>query len=406
MTDTTTAPALPPRTVDDEPRRPVTMRPEDHAMMAGAALASVALVWVVYYRFLPLEGPFGFWFLSWLGFIVLYRHIVRTTHGRLAANDRLVAALMASVSLALFAVLALIIGYVVLKGIPGITSSFFAETLEDVGPLDPESKGGALHAIVGSLQQISLTVLISVPIGITTAVFLNEVGGRFARPVRTLVDAMSGVPSIVAGLFIFTALVDGLQWGFSGFAASLSLAVLMLPTVTRTTEEVLRLVPGGLREAALALGAPRWRVVVQVVLPTARSGTATAVILGMARAVGETAPLLLTSFGASAMNANPFSEPQSSLPLYIYQLVRNADPGQVRRAWAGALALVVIVLILFALARRAGRSAAGGRQAATPPRPSSPLEPGATDPALGPLTRRRRDRVLDITDDPALGSTP
>jgi phosphate transport system permease protein len=343
--------------LDDEPRRPVTVRPEDNAMMLGAALASIALVWVVYYRFLPLEGPFGFWFLSWLGFVVLYRHIVRTTHGKLAATDRVVTVLMASASLALFAVLALIIGYVVFKGLPGITSSFFTETLEDVGPLDPESKGGALHAIVGSLEQMALTVLLSVPIGITTAVYLNEVGGRMARPVRTLVDAMSGVPSIVAGLFIYSALILGLGWGFSGFAASLALAVLMLPTVTRTTEEVLRLVPGGLREAALALGAPRWRVVLQVVLPTARSGAATAVILGMARAVGETAPLILTSFGASAMNANPFSGPQASLPLYIYQLVRNADPGQVRRAWAGALALVVIVLVLFSLARRIGRAA-------------------------------------------------
>jgi phosphate transport system permease protein len=176
--------------------------------------------------------------------------------------------------------------------------------------------------------------------------------------VRTLVDAMSGVPSIVAGLFIYTALIRSAGWGFSGFAAALALSVLMLPTVTRACEVVLRLVPSGLREAAYALGAPRWRVVLQVVLPTARSGVSTAGILGMARSVGETAPLILTAFGASILNTNAFSGPQSSLPLFIWQNVRNSDPGQVRRGQAGALALVALVLVLFVLARRFSRARA------------------------------------------------
>lgn len=341
---------------DDEiPRAPRTMLPDDWGMLAGSALAAVGLMWTLFFRLLPIHGTVGMWFVTWLLFLAIYRYVVRQVHGPLAATDRLVAAVLSSVALVLFAILLLIIGYVVVKGIGGITAAFFTQTLEKVGPLDPESKGGALHAILGTLMQLGLTVVIAVPLGITTAVFLNEVGGRMARPVRTLVDAMSGVPSIVAGLFIYSAVILTLGWGFSGFAASLALAVLMLPTVTRTTEVVLRLVPGGLREAALALGAPRWRVVLQVVLPTARSGVSTAVILGMARAVGETAPLILTAFGVATINNNVFSGPQSDLPLYVWQLVRNADGGQVQRAWAGALALIVIVLVLFTLARVLGR---------------------------------------------------
>ncbi len=341
---------------DEVPRQPRTMLPDDWGVLAGSALSAVSIAWLAFYRLLPIEGAAGFWLVTWLLFLAIYGFVVRSVTGRLAATDRVVAVVLWSAAVALFSVLVLIVVYVVIKGLPGITPAFFTQTLEEVGPLDPESKGGALHAIVGTLQQLGLTVVISVPLGITTAVFLNEVGGRLARPVRILVDAMSGVPSIVAGLFIYSALVLSLGWGFSGFAASLALAVLMLPTVTRTCEVVLRLVPDGLREAALALGAPRWRVVLQVVLPTARSGVSTSVILGMARAVGETAPLILTAFGASIVNSNPFDGPQSSLPLYIWQLVRNSDPGEVRRGWAGALALIVLVLALFTLARSLGRS--------------------------------------------------
>jgi phosphate transport system permease protein len=346
----------------DIPRQPPNMLPEDWWMLGGSAAAALSLTWLVFYRLLPIEGAVGFWVVTWLAFLAVYAFTVRAMADKLAAKDRVVAVVLWSVALGLLTVLVLIVGYSVVKGLPGITPAFFTQTLEDVGPLDPESKGGALHAIVGTLQQLGLTVTIAVPFGILTAVFLNEVGGRMARPVRIIVDAMSGVPSIVAGLFVYSALIVSAGWGFSGFAASLALGVLMLPTVTRACEVVLRLVPDGLREAALALGAPRWRVVLQVVLPTARSGVSTSVILGMARSVGETAPLILTAFGASIVNSNPFSGPQSALPLYIWQLVRNSDPGQQRRAWAAAFALIVLVLLLFSLARSLGRSSmTGGR---------------------------------------------
>ena len=166
---------------------------------------------------------------------------------------------------------------------------------------------------------------------------------------------MSGVPSIVAGLFIYAVWIVQFGHGFSGFAASLALAVLMLPTITRTAEEVLRLVPDGLREASLALGAPEWRTTMRVVLPTARSGLITAVILGVARAVGETAPLIMTSFGATTMNVNPFDGAQASLPLSVYQLVSNPFASQQERAYAGAFILILTVLALFTLARLLGR---------------------------------------------------
>jgi phosphate transport system permease protein len=195
-------------------------------------------------------------------------------------------------------------------------------------------------------------------------VFLNEIGGRLKRPVRIFVDAMSGVPSIVAGLFIFAVWVVGLQRGFSGFGAGLALSILMLPTVARTSEEVLRLVPDGLREGSLALGASEWRTVWNVVLPTARSGLITAVILGVARAVGETAPLILTSFGSSITNPNPLSGPQEALPHYIYQYIRhNPGTGPYQRAWGAAVVLIVLVLGLFTLARVIGaRTSVEARQ--------------------------------------------
>jgi phosphate transport system permease protein len=199
-------------------------------------------------------------------------------------------------------------------------------------------------------------VIISVPLAILCAVFLNEIGGPLKRPIRLFVDAMSGVPSIVAGLFIYA--VVAIRFGFSGLAAALALSILMLPTVTRTSEEVLRLVPDGLREGSLALGASEWRTVWGVVLPTARSGLITAVILGVARAVGETAPLILTSFGASVMNLNALHGPQDALPLYVWRYIQAPQGSALYlRALSAALVLIVLVLGLFTLARVLGSRA-------------------------------------------------
>lgn len=338
----------------DLPRTLAKFTVEDAAELAASIIAAVSLTWLVFFRITPLYGTSGFVFVSFVTFLVVYWIVVRQNHGRLAAGERLAAAVMGSAALAAVFPLALIIIKVVGEGVQHLSWSFFVETQKDTGPLDPPTAGGAAHAIVGTLQQVGIAMVISVPLAVLTAVFMNEIGGRFARTVRFVVDTMSGTPSIVAGLFIYSILILQFGWGFSGFAGALALVILMLPTVTRTTEEMLRLVSSGLREAALALGAPEWRVTTQVVLPTARTGIATAVILGVARAVGETAPVLLTTFGASIMNWNPFSGPQSSLPLFVYTGIRSSADNDVARAWTGAFVLMAIVLILFVIARIIG----------------------------------------------------
>lgn len=188
-----------------------------------------------------------------------------------------------------------------------------------------------------------------------TAVFLNEVGGVGTRFVRTVVTAMSGVPSIIAGVFIYALFIIPHVLGYSGFAASLALFVLLLPSVTRTTEEVLRVVPGGLREASLALGASEWRTTRSVVLPTARSGLITAVVLGVAIAAGETAPLIYTAFGNNDFNPDPFHGAQGALPLVLWQNIQQAQAVVVQLAFTAAFVLLSIVLILFVLARLLGR---------------------------------------------------
>jgi phosphate transport system permease protein len=325
---------------------------DDLTATGGAAVSAFCAVWLVYERFTPLSGGLGFWLTWYAVFLALYWLIVRGRDGRMAATDRLATVVLTTAGLGLLVPLVLIVGYTVYKGWSALRPAFFVKDLRYTGSLSKATDGGGLHAIVGTLEQVGLAVLISVPLGVTTAVFLNEVGGRLARPVRLIVDTMSAIPSIVAGLFIYAVIV--LTLGQNGFAGALALAVLMLPTVTRTAEVVLRLVPGGLREASLALGASEWRTVHDVVLPTSRSGLATAVILGVARAIGETAPLLLTIGGAFVVNTNPFHGKQDALPYFVYRLIRFPQTAQVQRAWTGALVLLVLVLVLFVAARIIG----------------------------------------------------
>jgi phosphate transport system permease protein len=191
-----------------------------------------------------------------------------------------------------------------------------------------------------------LATIVVVPIAVLTAVYLHELQGRMAGFIRFIINSLAGLPSIVAGLLIFT-----LWPGYAGIKASAALSILALPIVTRTAEEVLMTVPDGLREASLALGAPQWRVVLRVVLPTAKAGLVTATLLAVARMVGETAPVILTAGSSSNVNTNPLSGAQSSLPTFVWDLVRVANARQVERAWGGALVLLIIVLIAFAAAR-------------------------------------------------------
>jgi phosphate transport system permease protein len=337
-------------------RRPGGTTRED--VYAGVGAGAIALaVTAATFLVTPLSGLFGFLLVAYALFLVLFTVEGRHRLGGVIATDRVASAMVATCGLIALAALALILWYVFDRGIGGLHAGFFTKTLEAVGPLDPATDGGAAHAIIGTLEQVGLAALISAPLGILTAIYLSEIRGKAAPVIRFFVDSMSGIPSIVAGLFVYTFWVVQLDKGFSGLAASMALGVLMLPTVARAAEEMLILVPGGLRESALALGSPHWRSVVRIVLPTARNGLVTACILGVARVAGETAPLLMTAFGNDSLNANPTKGAQSSLSLFAFQRVRNALPSEIERGWAAALVLILLVLVLFTLARLiAGRT--------------------------------------------------
>ena len=346
--DAVTAPARVPD--QRRPRRPGRLRPQAFRRpLAALAVAAVSVAAV--FTVTPLSGLVGWAVVTYPAFLGLLAADTGRREGQVAARDQVATVLVATCGLITVVPLLLIVGYVVSQGIKGLSGAFFSQTLESVGPLDPPTMGGARHAIVGTVEQVGLATLLATPLGLLTAVHLTESRGRLSRVVRLLVDAMSGIPSIVAGLFIYTMWVVRLQQGFSGLAAAMALAVLMLPTVARAGEEVLRIVPASLREASLALGAPQWRTVLRVVLPAARNGIVTAAVLGVARIAGETAPLLMTAFGSDSLNTNPFRGAQSALPLFAFQRVRNAVPSQIARGWAAALVLIVIVLTLFTVAR-------------------------------------------------------
>ncbi|MFJ6634276.1 phosphate ABC transporter permease PstA [Streptomyces sp. NPDC091376] len=218
-----------------------------------------------------------------------------------------------------------------------------------------EAGGGVYHALIGTLEQVGLATVISVPIGLLTAVYLVEYGkGALARAVTFFVDVMTGIPSIVAGLFILSIMLLA-GWQPSGFMGSLALTILMIPVVVRSTEEMLKLVPNELREASLALGVPKWRTIMKVVIPTAVGGISTGVMLAIARIAGETAPILLLVFGSQLINTNPFEGAQSSLPFYIWEQYKVGSEASYDRAWAAALVLIAFVMILNLVARGIAR---------------------------------------------------
>jgi phosphate transport system permease protein len=356
VTSTLTIPRAPQQ--DKAPRRtrPRDLRPEDLWVFVGCVASAVATVWLLFDQFTALSGPFGFVVCCVVVFLIIFWAVTLQLHGRLVANDRLLSAAVAIGTMALAIPLVLMMVFLVQKGWGLLSVHLFYKDLKGVGPLSPPGSGGLSMAIVGTLEQVGLSILWGVPAGIITAIFLNEVGGRFTSTVRTVVTAMSGLPSIMAGVFIYSIWILEFGFGFSGFAGSMAIAIMLLPSITRTTEEVLKVVPGGLREAALALGAPQWRTIWSVVLPTARTGIITAVVLGVARAVGETAPLLFTIFGNNFINANPTHGPQSSLTLFLFSKLKSSYPAEVSLAYTAALVLVMIVLVLFTITRILGRT--------------------------------------------------
>ena len=301
-----------------------------------------------------MKGKLALFVVFFVAYMLFTSSIKGFQLGSAAAKDALVNSLVAFGAIVTVIPIASILFTVVQKGLPGISLNLFISDMSMATPTDPLSSGGLLHAVTGTIALVSLALIMSVPIGILTALYLTEIKGRFTSPIRFLVQAMSGVPSIVAGLFILSAILYPITKSFSGFMGALALTILMIPTIARTSEEVLNLIPNDLREAGVALGGTQWRTVAMIVLPAAKSGLVTAVILGVARIAGETAPLLLLTGGGDKVNVNAFEGPLGSLPYYIWKSFNAGSPEAITRAWAGLLVLVGLVLILFTAARYLG----------------------------------------------------
>ncbi len=278
------------------------------------------------------------------------RNVLPADSSRRRAKDRAARGVLLGLTALALVPLVLIIYYLLVKGLGAWSASFFSSNPTGRFLGDP---GGIQSAILGTIEMVALASLIAVPFGIGVALYLVEYGRqtRFANTVRYFVDVMTGVPSVVFGLFVYIVLVVTKIGGtFAGWKGSVALALLMLPVVTRSAEVVLNLVPDSLREGALALGAPRWRVITRIVLPTALPGLITGSLLAVARAAGETAPLL---FSAAFVFGTQFdlSQRMNSLPLQIFNDVGQADDRLVERAWGAALTLVLLVLLLTLMAR-------------------------------------------------------
>lgn len=329
-----------------------TRQADDVLSVVGSLSGGLALVWLLYGNLLPTSGALGFVVCWFLAFLLLYVAVTAVRHGRVVIADRIAAATVHTLAGLVGGVLLLVVGYTFWRGSGALGhGNFLTRDLSHAGPLDPLSSGGVLHALIGSLIEISIAVAVTVPLGIGCAVFLNEIRGPLARPVRTVVEAMTALPSIVAGLFIYATVLVAAGRERSGFAAALAISVMMLPIVARSAEVVLRVVPGGLREASLALGASQWSTVWRVVLPTARGSLVTALILGVARGIGETSPVLLTSGYTTYLNADPTAGPMVSLPLVTFMLARSAEETDQVRAFGAASVLFFVVMVLFVVAR-------------------------------------------------------
>jgi len=315
-------------------------------------LTSVIIVAVT-----PMKGKLAYFFLFFIAWFVIDSIFVVRRMGTKGIRDGLAAKITlfgaVLVSMAVFSIL----WATVSRGVKGLNLAFVTENMRNASMFDPIGKGGILHAILGTLMLIAIAIIISVPMGILTALYLTEIKGRAAGLIQFLVQAMSGVPSVVAGLFIYAAIILNTPLRSSAFLGGLALTILMVPTVTRTAQEVLNLVPSDLREAGLAMGATQWKTVALVVVPAARSGLITATILGVARIAGETAPLLFTVGVFDSYNFNPFKGDQGTIPTVVWRGLLGGTPESVQRAWSAILVLLVVVLIMFVLARTLGSKA-------------------------------------------------
>lgn len=279
------------------------------------------------------------------------RRVSLAATGRYTAVRKLVshamATLIAACTLAAVTLLFLILGYVLVRGLPALNLAFFTERPLPYG----EAGGGVAPAILGSLYMLAIACLVGIPVGVGTAIYLAEFGrGLFATAVRFIVDLLAGLPSIVVGVFVWALIVKQMVGNYAGIAGAAALAIIMIPIITSTVEEILKLVPNSLREASLALGVPMWKTVLQVVLPSARAGIITGVVLSMARAGGETAPLLLTALGNQFFSFDLF-QPMAALPVQIYNYAVAPYADWHTKAWGSALILISLIGLLSFMTR-------------------------------------------------------
>jgi phosphate transport system permease protein len=336
--------------------RPALSRPRLPWWTMVVIAVGALVVTTLLARFTSVTGWAEFAIIAATLYVLAQTVVSLSVEGWRHAKNRLMTSLMLVAMVLALLPLVGVLSYTVAKGLARFDGTFFTHSMRAVAESDPN--GGAYHAIIGTLEQVGIATVISVPFGVMVAVYLVEYSrGPLGRVVSFFVDVMTGLPSIVAGLFILALWVLALHMGNSGFAGSLALVILMLPTVVRSCEEMLKLVPDSLREASYALGVAKWITIVRIVLPTALPGIVTGVMLAISRVMGETAPVLLTVFGNDAINDNPFSGPQASLPLFVFNEVGQSFDNAINRAWTGALALIIIVLLLNLIARTVARFA-------------------------------------------------
>jgi phosphate transport system permease protein len=295
-----------------------------------------------------LAGALGFYLAFVLSYVVV-AVIFGLRHDKVRAIDKLASALITLGFATAFIPWSSILITVFRRGWPAIHGGYFSNDMRVTAADDDLAMGGLSHALVGTILMLVIASVISIPLGVLTAAYITEIRGRLAGFVRIMVQSMSGVPSIVAGLFIYATVVA--RFKFGGLAGALALSILMLPTIARTAEEVLKLVPEEIRSASYALGASQMATTFRIILPAARSGLVTASMLGVARVAGETAPLILTAFYSAVFSLKLVGEPIGSLPMYTYQNFGVGTDTALTRAWGGALVLMVLILVLFSAAR-------------------------------------------------------
>ena len=348
---------------EDRPRSLPKITSDDIFSTVGSLVGSFFLVWLLYFDVFPFSGTVGFVIAWYFAFMLMYGSVTKLSHPKTVVISRVVGAVVVGAAVLVGFVLVTVVVYTVWRGrhvLPHL--NFYTQPASAGSLTGPYNKGGISNEIVGSVIQLGIAVCISLPLGLGTAIYMTEVGGWFAKIVRTVVEAMTAVPDLLAGLFIYVTLIIEFHGKRNGLAVALALTVTMTPIFARSAEVALRVVPGGLREAGQALGASHWQTVRRIVVPTARPGLATALILAIARGIGESAPLLIVSGFTTFWNANPFDgQTMNSLPLYAYVTLRSGQPHEVARGYGAAVVLLFMVLVLFVVTRFLARQRVASR---------------------------------------------